>query len=344
MADGRTSYTTQQMVQPSTLLIDLEMEVPVSINIVFESLGVQPVHLAIQQGRPTTDIQHQLFGRDKDVNWFRQIFGLLGKLQVANKAPRRSNLIWQYKVKTLSVLLNLLLFRLIEEEPVASRQLVQNLLFASLEPLLFIKNLPSVKEVFIVGAPLFTALYSFMKHEVDQISVRSLANALKEEQLRVISSALNMIGLSESAKDLEQFLSVHSRRYQVTVFLLCDLISINPDLITPASLRFMLLLGNYLEMEGVICHDLVVWNKNPNNNNNVYQFWLRITNKVHSTTTPEEFMNHTKVLLHEKKDKLLADGDAAAPFFDLSLFIKKETSDVVQQYYEIMEIMLQAKL
>jgi len=241
----------------------------------------------------------------------------------------------------LSVLLNLLLFRLIEEEPAASRQLAQNLLFVHLNPLVFIKSLPSVKEVFLVGAPLFTSIFSFLKHQIDQVSVRALSNALKEEQLRVISSALNMMDLHETAKDLEEFLSVHSRRYQVTFFLLCDLISVNPNLITPASLRFMFLLGSYLETEGVICHDLAYWGKSKNELNS-YQFWLRINKKTHSPKTTEEFMNYTKTLSQEKKDKLLADC-TSAPFFDLGEFIK-ETSDVVQQYYEIMQIMLQANL
>jgi len=261
MSDGRTEFFRQQKIPPSTLLVEFDMEVPVSLNIVFESLGDKPYHLAIKPGRKPQEMQHQLFGRNKDVQWFKQIFTLLGKLQVANKAPRRSNLIWQYKVKVLSVLVNLLLFRLIEEEPAASRQLVQNLLFVHLNPLVFIKQLPSVKEVFLVGAPLFTAIFSFLKHQIDQVSVRTLSNALKEEQLRVISSALVMMDLNETAKDLEQFLSVHSRRYQVTFFLLCDLISVNPNLITPASLRFMFLLGSYLEMEGVICYDLAYWEK-----------------------------------------------------------------------------------
>jgi len=150
-----------------------------------------------------------------------------------------------------------------------------------------------------------------------------------------------MMDLKDTAKDLDQFLAVHSRRYQVTFFLLCDLISVNPPLITPASLRFMVLLGSYLETEGVICYDLAYWGKSKIELNS-YQFWLQINNKNHSDESIQEFMNYTKTLSQEKKDKLLADC-ASAPFFDLGAFIK-ETSDVVQQYYEIMQIMLQANL
>jgi len=151
-----------------------------------------------------------------------------------------------------------------------------------------------------------------------------------------------MMDLNETAKDLEQFLSVHSRRYQVTFFLLCDLISVNPNLITPASLRFMFLLGSYLEMEGVICYDLAYWGKGGSTELNSYKFWLQINKKEDSAAKKEEFMNYTKTLMQEKKDKLLADC-SSAPFFDLGAFIQ-ETSDVVQQYYEIMEIMIKANL
>jgi len=340
MSDGRTEFYKTQKVPPSTFVVEFDLEVPVSLNIVFESLGGKPFHLTLKPGRKPHGMQSQLFGRSRDAEWFKQIFAYLGKLQIANKAPRRSNLIWQYTVKSLSVLLNLLLSRLMEEEPDASRRLVQNLLFVHLEPLQFIKSLPQVKEVFLVGAPLLTAIYSTLKHEIDQVSVRALANALKEEQCRLISYAINSMELENSSTDLEQYLSVHSRRYQIAFFLLCDLFSVNPTLITPASLRFMVLVGTYLETEAVICRDIAY--SNTEKGLNSYQFWLRINNKTHSTETTEEFMNYTKKLSQDNKDKLIAES-STVPFFDLGTFIQ-ESSEVVRQYYNIMEIMIRSYL
>ena len=51
-------------VPPSTLIIDLELEVPVSINVVFESFGPTEHHLIIRDDpRLKVDpIQHKLFG------------------------------------------------------------------------------------------------------------------------------------------------------------------------------------------------------------------------------------------------------------------------------------------
>jgi len=340
MSDGRTEFNKTQKVPPSTLLVEFDLEVPVSLNIVFESLGDKPYHLSLKPGRKPQGMQSLLFGRSRDAEWFKQIFSLLGKLQIANKAPRRSNLIWQYNVKSLSVLVNLLLFRLVEEEPAASRQLAQNLLFHHLEPLLFIKSLPKVKEVFLVGAPLLSAIFSTLKHEIDQVSVRALANALNEEQRRFLSFALRSMDLATTSEDLEQYLSVHSRRYQITFFLLCDLFSVNPTLITPASLRFMVALGSYLETEAVICRDIAY--SGTEKGLNSYQFWLRLNNKTHSTQNIEEFRNYTKKLSQENKDKLIADK-GSVPFFDLGTFIQ-ESTEVVQHYYNIMEIMIRAYL
>jgi len=191
-----------------------------------------------------------------------------------------------------------------------------------------------------VGAPLLIAIYSNLKHEIDQVSVRALANALKEEQRRLISFSLSSMDLDNTSSDLEEYLSVHSRRYQIAFFLLCDLFSVNPTLITPASLRFMVLLGSYLETEAVLCRDIAYAGTEKGLNS--YQFWIRINKKTHSPQSTEEFMNYTKKLSKENKDKLIADC-ASVPFFDLGTFIQ-ESSEVVQQYYNIMEIMIRAYL
>lgn len=56
--------------------------------------------------------------------------------------------------------------------------------------------------------------------------------------------------LGLEVENLEDLMNIHSRRFPVTIFLLCELLSVDPYLITPESLQFMLLLGNYLEWEG----------------------------------------------------------------------------------------------
>jgi len=267
-------------------------------------------------------------------------------LRMANKAPKRNTLIWQNKVKLLSVLIHLVLFQLLCEEPKATHHLVENILSASLTPLEFILEEGNHQEVFLVGAPLLVALWRTMKNEIDQIPVPSLANALKEEEMRVIACALKIVALSQNGAttSFENFLNIHSRRYQVTIFLLCELITVPPNLITPACLAFMFLLGSYLEMEGSIVHDLSHWEVNPNDTTkNSYLFWLYKKGLVHEgKVTRDQFLQETQQLLNMKKEKLLLMRESA-PFFDLSLFLTS-TQDVYQHYKNLMEMFAVAKL
>jgi hypothetical protein len=54
------------------------------------------------------------------------------------------------------------------------------------------------RDIFLSGAPLLIALWRTMKNEIDQIPVPSLATALKEEQMRVIATALKIADFAKS--------------------------------------------------------------------------------------------------------------------------------------------------
>jgi hypothetical protein len=70
----------------------------------------------------------------------------------------------------------------------------------------------------------------------------------------------------------------HARRFQVTIFLLCDLQSVAPNLITAASLHYFFRLGHYLEWEGTIANDLGNARRAlSTGENNSYTFWLKLT-------------------------------------------------------------------
>jgi len=107
----------------------------------------------------------------------------------------------------------------------------------------------------------------------------------------------------------------------------------------------MFLLGNYLEWEGTICHDLAFWeHAQTTNTNNAYLFWLNENNKlyVNNKDTMEQFVQEAQVFLTTKKTKLLSIRDAA-PFFDVSMFLQNTTPSVAH-YFEVMEIMKRAKV
>jgi len=289
-----------------------------------------------------------LFGADRDVKWLGQIFQILQHIVFAfdNKSPKRTNLVTQNKVKLISILLNLLQFKMIEEEPQSAHQLVENILSSNPKPLEFLTSTIH-RDLFLVGAPLLIAMWNVMKNEIDQIPVLQLAQAFQEEQLRIIASSIKMIGLRHKVENLEDLMNIHSRRFPVTIFLLCELLSVDPYLITPESLQFMLLLGNYLEWEGTICHDLAFWQQaQTSNTNNAYLFWLNKHNKLYlnSKATMEEFVVETQGFLNTKKYKLLASRDHA-PFFNLSIFLEQQSEKkAVEHYFSIMEIMMRAKV
>jgi len=245
---------------------------------------------------------------------------------------------------------------LIEEEPQSVHQLVHNMLQEHPKPLEFLVS--SIhRDVFLVGAPLLVALWNVMKNEIDQIPVQELGKMFRAEQERIIAASIKMIGLRHSvkaAKDkstgvtisaFEALMNVHSRRFPVTIFLLCELMVVDPALITPECLKFMLLLGNYLEWEGTLCHDLAFYElAQTTNTNNAYLFWLNENNKLYdanSEDTKKAFLEATAEFLNTKKYKLLAIRDHA-PFFDVSGFLQN-TKNSVTHYLEVMEIMKRAK-
>jgi hypothetical protein len=63
-------------------------------NKVLTIIGPSSVHLAIKDGRQRHQLQDKLFGTDQTVEWFKQIFGLLQQLRMANKAPKRNTLLY----------------------------------------------------------------------------------------------------------------------------------------------------------------------------------------------------------------------------------------------------------
>jgi len=321
-------------------------DLTLSLNVVFETLGTTPVNVSIKEGREVHPLQHTLFGPDKSVKWFKQIFLLLQQLRYANKAPKRNTLLWQCKVKLLTVLIHLVLFQLLNEEPLAAKEVVQNILSASLTPLEFLLQDVNFSEHALVGAPLLVALWKTMKNEIDQIPVPLLANALKEEEMRVIATALKIVEIPQHDVNFEHFITIHSRRYQVTIFLLCELITVPPNLITPTCLQFMYLLGSYLEMEGSIAHDIATWQQpecTPANNS--YLFWLKVRNFTQKDETHiNQFLQETNKIVQLKKETLIAMRDqGAAPFFDVGLFLNAATKDIVEHYQDLMEYFTKAK-
>lgn len=127
-----------------------------------------------------------------------------------------------------------------------------------------------------VGLPLLLALWQVFELRVNQwVGKRLLANVLLEEQRRIISALVASSSAVPNLHDLyaeqhqhqpqphhsltetfSEFMSVHAKRFQMSLFLLCDAINFDPTLITENRLKFLLYLGAYLEWEQARMHDI----------------------------------------------------------------------------------------
>jgi len=62
LTEGTQHHFERKRVPPSTLIVELDLDVPISINIVFESLTSEEKHLIIKEGRKPDPIQADIFG------------------------------------------------------------------------------------------------------------------------------------------------------------------------------------------------------------------------------------------------------------------------------------------
>jgi hypothetical protein len=105
-----------------------------SINLAFETFGLEPVHLVIREpaapgakgpAQPTPAVQQALLG-DKDYDNLLHMFNILDVIKCAARpalsegAPEvhdRQNIMLQVKLKLLSILLNIVSYRLMAFQP-----------------------------------------------------------------------------------------------------------------------------------------------------------------------------------------------------------------------------------
>jgi len=138
-----------------------------------------------------------------------------------------------------------------------------------------VKNL-SDPTLIQVGFPLLLALWQVFELRVVQwVGHSSLSSSLLEEQRKVISAIVSspippykpseirppVIGAAKTQEptylnSFNRFIPIYSKRFQVTMFLLCNAISFDPTLINSRRIKFLLTLGSYLEWELAKDHDL----------------------------------------------------------------------------------------
>lgn len=331
-------FKPSKQVSPSTLYVDLELSgMRIALNVVFDTIGSKDsILLSItddnfthnQEGE-SKEIQKVLF-EDKTPDWFKNTFESLMKIRVSGKTPQRSNLLVQTKLKLLSMLQNIVVYKLLRINPSETIDFVSKILAAELNPLSTVSELQS--RVLKVGFPLLLALWQGFKYQIEaSVSSNSLSNALKEEQLRIYSAAIKSTNSMSLNIPFERFMSTHIKRWQVTMFLLCDMHSLNTTLVTQERLFFIFKLGNFFEWEGTIAHDVAKWKRDLKEGYpNAYLYWLKLRGKEHSEELLQLFRTEIERNMEKKKAKLM-DSKEPNDFFDAGVFL--QAIPVVRGHY-----------
>jgi hypothetical protein len=133
-------FKAQRQSSPSTLFVELDLHgVKTNLNIVFETTGTsEPVHLSIREDTPDAPaippIQKELFG-EKSAAWFIRTFDMLENIRIIAKAEQKTNLQNQAKMKVLSIILNIIIYKLVKLHPDQTQEFMEKILAAELNPL-----------------------------------------------------------------------------------------------------------------------------------------------------------------------------------------------------------------
>jgi hydroxymethylglutaryl-CoA synthase len=217
----------------------------------------------------------------------------------------RANLELQNKLQLLSILINILTYRLMEMHH-QQHTLVKDFFVTILQKGYhtrmidgqtrqeLLSKVPYEDPVLSTGLPLFVALWQVlhyhMEQEVPHILLRE--NILKEQWLLlhsiVTSFTLDMsssfIQVEEDddvmlKKQLCSYMATHGKRWQATMLLLIDLLAVGSEGLTPERLGFLRRIGEYIEWEGTLAHDIARYPHSMPEEEvtvpNVYAFWLR---------------------------------------------------------------------
>jgi hypothetical protein len=158
-----------------------------------------------------------------------------------------------------------------------------------------------------------------------------LGKALLAQQCAIIDAMISrrviyrsvLTDESKSTPDrISSFMGMHACRWQATIFLLCDCLSISPALFTPERIEFIKQLGAYAEWEGTIAHDINrVHRDSEEYGPNVYIMWLDSEEATHSEASVARFLDLVNKESLARRDRILAAVEDSE-FFDADHFLK----------------------
>ncbi|KAG1689405.1 hypothetical protein DVH05_002205 [Phytophthora capsici] len=360
------------MTLPSMFYVEIpipELEDTISLNIAFEAINKHPQYIAIMApsttskgGQTLTTFQRQLLG-DKGYNQLEKMFRFLASMRSivisassseGDLLLSRSNIALQNKLQLLSILINIIAYRLMEVRPQKVRTFMRQLLEASsgstngsndgemheLDAKFFhdlmVENVEPGDELLATGLPLFLALWQVLHYHIEQeVPHKLLRVRLVKEQWGLLNDIVrsyelgtlsdDTTGASVADQPLEEkfleYVAVQATRWQATLLLLIDSLALVSELVTPERLDFLARIGEYMEWEGSIAHDLARYQRDATERvPNAYLYWLSQRGIPHSEGKKyeREFRDVADALAADKWEKLLQearrDSWAAATF------------------------------
>jgi hypothetical protein len=95
----------------------------------------------------------------------------------------------------------------------------------------------------------------------------------------------------KSSKTLERFMMTHTKRWQSTMFLLCDMQSLPATAIDADRLFLVFKLGSFYEWASAVAHDVARSERDAKENApNVYIWWLINKQETHSQNNMQVFL------------------------------------------------------
>ncbi|EAR84420.2 hydroxymethylglutaryl-CoA synthase (macronuclear) [Tetrahymena thermophila SB210] len=367
----------------STFYVELDnefLEEPITLHVAIECLDFdkQPIHLSIEpssnsngnqnnknQNTINKNIQDLLFG-PKGNEWLRQIFSALEivrfKLNKKNSENSNKNLPTSkqvYRLKLITIIINLLTSSLIQLDFECSSFVIQELIYffknnnknmknINVESLISAKKQSKiglseqekVKQLALIfGLNLLSECIRIFKYNNDRAHIADeyLENHLMKELFNIIESQIQAYNLWKQVQgttqtknlNIEKFIENRQKRLCSTMMLLCDCVDLNPNSINPNIMNVIYRLGQVYELEITMIHDVQKW-KPSLDEINLYSYWL-IQNNLFSQGEAIEnrkaFIQYITKILKQKKQDLQS-------LLDNKLKTLCEiTSEVIHSYY-----------
>lgn len=283
---------------------------------------------------------------EKPIEWFKNTLFVLKRIQLM--FPRANQVLCE-RLKLLSLILNLCLRRLFVFCPLETRDFVNKVLtkktndccsfvhFNSLnlqnnldlndfnvECNLFTDNLfDSNDELMEIGLPLCLAIWQVFELWIEQnVGHSVLAKAIREEQALIVATIC-----SETTNDFDFMFHVLAKRSQCTLFLLIDLVCLEPNFVTEYLLLGIKKLGFYLEQEVSAAHDIARlprdYELNTRNSLLTYAFLQNVQSKQGILNLKQNYLDEINL---PKKRKQIATH--------LLLLSQKCCSNILDQFTE----------